>query len=235
MNDLFDYRFRAYSGQEAADSESLVKGISYVFSHSFGTNPKTGKAYRLGPKTTKERLMTTNYVVIAQHSEEVIGYLYARVIKSGRGKVGWIDSLAVLPPHRRKGIGTRLVNDFVSTTSDTRWIGCATPNPIAALVITKTVKGAAYIGECHAPEEVISMVEEIRPRCPDLQGADFNPTRLLVKTQFTPVRSEDSTEWRPPHPSEPPPWWASLENLPKEYEALLIIDRKATNCFVPSI
>lgn len=235
MNDLSAYEFRTYSGPEAAGSETLVRGIAHVFSNSFGTNPKTGKPYRLGTKTTRERLLSTNYVFAAQHSGGTTGYLYARLIPSGRGTVGWIDSLAVLPPHRRKGIGTRLVNDFVSTTSDSRWIGRATPNPIAALVITRSVRGAVYIEECHAPDEVIELIEEIRPKCPDLQGADFNPTRLLVKTRFTPIKSEDSTEWRPPHPSEPPPWWASLENLPKEYEALLIIDREAPQRFVPSI
>ena len=227
MKDLSPYQFPAYSGQEAADSDSIVKGISSVFSNSFGTNPKTGKPYRLGTKTTRERFQSTNYVFVAQHSNEMVGYLYARAINSNHGTVAWIDSLAVLPHHRRKGIGTRLVNEFVSTISDYRWVGCATPNPIAAFVITKTVGGTTYIGECHAPEEVIAVFEEIRPRCPDLQGADFNPARLLIETKFSPVRSEDTTEWRPPHPSEPPPWWASLENLPEEYEALLIIDRNA--------
>lgn len=228
MKDLFAYEFLSCRGQAAADSDAIIKGISSIFSNSFGTNPKTGKPYRLGTKTTRERLLSTNHVFVARHAEEMTGYLYARVLTSRRGKVGWIDSLAVLPLHRRKGLGTRLVNEFVSTAADCRWVGCATPNPIAAFVVTKTVGGTTYIGECRAPEEVIAVFEEIRPRCPDLQGADFNPARLLIKTKFTPVRSEDTTEWRPPHPSEPPPWWASLENLPEEYEALLIIDRNAS-------
>ncbi len=228
MKDLSAYEFSSYSGVDAANSDALVKGISSVFSNSFGENPKTGKPYRLGPTTTKERLLSTNHVFVAQHSEGMTGYLYARVISSGRGSAGWIDSLTVLPAHRRRGVATRLVNEFVSTVSGCRWVGCATPNPVAALVITKSVSGAWYIGECHAPEEVIFMIEEIRPKCPDLRGADFNPARLLVKTRFTPVMSADVTEWRPPHPSEPPPWWASLENLPDEYEALLIIDREAS-------
>ncbi len=86
-----------------------------------------------------------------------------------------------------------------------------------------------YVEGCRPSPEVISMIEYIRPKCPDLRGTDFNPTRLLVKTKFTPVKSEDTTEWRPPHPSEPPPWWASLENLPDDYEALLIIDRGHPN------
>ena len=227
MRDLSAYQFTSHTGQGAADSDQLVKGISYVFSNSFGSNPKTGQPYRLGPKTTRERLLSTNHVFVARHADGIAGYLYARVISSSLGTVGWIDSLAVLPLHRRRGVATQLVNEFVSKVGDCRWVGCATPNPIAALVITNIVHGATYVGECRSPQEVISVIEEIRPQCPDLRGADFNPTRLLVKTTFTPTMSEDSTEWRPPNPSEPPPWWASLENLPDEYEALLVIDRTA--------
>jgi hypothetical protein len=153
------------------------------------------------------------------------GYLYSRILRSESGAVGWIDSLAVLPQYRRKGVATRLVEEFLREVSTCRWVGCATPNPIAALVITRAVNGVTYIEGCQPPPEVISMIEDIRPKCPDLRGTDFNSTRLLVKTKFTPVKSEDTTEWKPPHPSEPPPWWASLENLPEEYEALLVIDR----------
>lgn len=197
-----------------------------MFSHSFGKNPKTDKPYRLGPKTTRDRLSTTSYLFAGQYPHEMVGYLYARILESGSGTVGWIDSLAVLPLHRRKGVATKLVEEFLSRASECRWIGCATPNPIAALVITRTVNGRTYVEGSQPSAEVVAMIEEIRPQCPDLQGTDFNPARLLVKTKFTPVKSEDTTEWKPPHPSEPPPWWASLENLPEEYEALLIIDRQ---------
>jgi GNAT superfamily N-acetyltransferase len=229
MNRLEGYQFHSFTGAEAAHSSRIVKGISRVFSNSFGMNPRTGEPYRLGPKTTQDRLSTTGHVMIAQRVEEgIVAYLYGRKIEAGQEMVGWIDSLAVLPNHRRKGIATNLVNQFLTAVSSSRWIGCATPNPIAALVITRAVGGAAYLGECSPPPEAISTIEGIRPKCPDLRGADFNPAKLLVKTRFTPVRSEDTTEWRPPHPSEPPPWWASLANLPQEYEALLIIDRKQT-------
>lgn len=206
-----------------------MRGVSSVFSHSFGENPKTRRPYRLGPKTTRERLFSTNHVFVAQNPEGMVGYLYARILGSCSGTVGWIDSLAVLPLHRRKGVATRLVEEFLTKVSECRWAGCATPNPIAALVITRAVKGTTYVEGCQPPREVISMIEDIRPKCPDLRGTDFNPARLLVKTQFTPVRSEDTTEWKPPHPSEPPPWWASLENLPDDYEALIIIDRGHPN------
>lgn len=220
------YQFRSYGHEEAANSSLIVQGISNVFSNSFGVNPRTGKPYRLGPQKTKERLLTTNYVFIADHVDDgIIGYLYARAISSTNGAVAWIDSIAVLPNHRRKRVATSLAHHLLAKAHDSRWIGCATPNPIAALVITRTVGGVAYVGECDPPAEVISMIQQIRPHCPDLSGADFNPRRLLVKTQFTPTSSEDTTEWKPPHPSEPPPWWASLEHLPEEYEALLVIDR----------
>lgn len=122
-------------------------------------------------------------------------------------------------------MATRLVEELLFQVTACRWVGCATPNPIAALVITRAMKGITYVEGCQPPREVISMIEDIRPKCPDLRGTDFNPTRLLVKTKFTPLRSEDTTEWKPPHPTEPPPWWASLENLPDDYEALVIIDR----------
>ena len=227
MNPLEGYTFSAHTGPEAAHMPTIVEGISSVFSHSFGTNPRTGRPYRLGPKTTKDRLLSTGHVFVAQSDENgIVAYLYARGLRSKNGFVGWIDSLAVLPAHRLKGIATQFVRQLLGAVSEARWIGCATPNPDAALVITRAVGGVAYLGECQAPENVISMIEQIRPHCPDLRGADFNPTRLLVKTKFTPVMSEDTTEWRPPNSSEPPPWWASLENLPKEYEALLIIDRQ---------
>jgi GNAT superfamily N-acetyltransferase len=227
MNPLEEYSFSVHVGSEAAHTPEIVEGISDVFSHSFGTNPRTGKHYRLGPKTTKDRLLSTGHVFVARSAEnEIIAYLYARVIRSEHGIVVWVDSLAVLPTHRLKGIATHLVTQLLETIPESRWVGCATPNPVAAWVITKGVGGTPYLGECDPPHEVISMIEYIRPQCPDLQGADFNPTKLLVKTKFTPVMSEDATEWRPPHPSEPPPWWASLENLPEGYEALLIIDRQ---------
>ncbi|TAJ10605.1 MAG: GNAT family N-acetyltransferase [Nitrospirae bacterium] len=221
------YRFHYFPGPEAANVEGVVEGISYVFSHSFGTNPRNNEPYRLGPRTTKERLLSTSHVFVAQDTKNnFTGYLYAREIRAQNGTVGWIDSLAVLPDHRRRGIATRLVTQFLAVVSDDPWIGCATPNPIAALVIIRAVGGVPYLGECHPPQAIISIIEQIRPHCPDLRGADFNPSRLLVKTRFTPVRSEDTRDWRPPHPSEPPPWWASLRNLPQEHEALLIIDRK---------
>lgn len=229
MKDLSAYQFHSFPGPEASETDHLVKGVSTVFSHSFGENPKTKKPYRLGPKTTRERLSSTNHLFAAQASEEMVGYLYSRTLDSGSGSIAWIDSLAVLPLHRRRGVATRLVEDFISKVSGCRWVGCATPNPVAAFVITRAVRGTTYVEGSHPPQEIISMIEDIRPKCPDLRGTDFNPTRLLVKTQFTPVKSEDTTEWKPPHPSEPPPWWASLENLPDDYEALIIIDRGRSN------
>ena len=120
----------------------------------------------------------------------------------------------------------RLIGDLLEKISDCRWVGCATPNPVAALVMTRVVRGDAYVGECNPPREVIDMIQTIRSRCPDLRGADFHPQQLLVRTNFSPVSSEETTDWSTPHPSEPPPWWAFLKNLPSHDEALLVIDRK---------
>ena len=145
--------------------------------------------------------------------------------KTRRGSVGWIDSLAVLPQHRRKGIGTRLVEHFAKHFASVRWIGCVTPNPIAAFVILRVVNGKLYIGECNPPEELVGMINEIRSLCQDLRGMDFNPDSLRVRTKFHPSDTGDTREWSPPQPTEPPAWWSSLENLPSQYEALLIVDK----------
>ncbi|MDA0739697.1 MAG: GNAT family N-acetyltransferase [Nitrospirae bacterium] len=227
------YDFQHYPAMEAAINSEVVKAISHVFSNSFGNNPE-GKPYRLGPKTTKARLESTGHVIVAQtQMAEIVGYLYARVINYSSGIVGWIDSVAVMPNHRRKKVATYLVDNLISRIPESKWVGCATPNPIAAFVITKVVKGTAYVGECNPPQEVIEMINEIRAKCPDISGVDFNHRKLLVRTNFSPVSSEDTTEWSPPHPTEPPLWWASLKNLPSDYEALLIIDRD--NNFQPLI
>ena len=96
-------------------------------------------------------------------------------------------------------------------------------------MISKVVKGVLYIGECDPTEELVDMINEIRPLCPDLSGVDFKPDSLLVRTQFHPPDTGDNTEWSPPRPTEPPPWWSSLENLLSQYEALLIVDKSHAN------
>lgn len=216
----FDY----HMGGEAAASPELVSAIAHIFNNSFGLRPD-GTPYKLGPKTTQKRLADTHHVFTARHpAAGRCGYLYGRVINSKNGKIGWIDSLAVLPAHRRKRVATRLVGRFIAKIADCKWVGCATPNPIAALVITKAAKGKAYVGECNPSAALKSMIDEIRSQCPDLTGAAINFKKLLVRTTFTPS-GEESKEWSPPHPSEPPPWWSLLEHLPAQYEALLIVDR----------
>ena len=224
------YQFQSHSGSSASESSSLVHAVSSIFSNSFGLNPRTQKPYRLGPKTTKKRLASAHRLLLASdEAEHSVGYLFATEIASSRGSVGWIDSLAVLPEHRRKGVGTRLVANFAEHFSSVRWIGCVTPNPIAAFVISKVVKGILYIGECDPTEELVSMINEIRPLCQDLSGVDFNPSSLLVRTQFHPSDTGDNREWSPPNPTEPPAWWSSLENLSSQYEALLIVDKRHEN------
>ena len=222
-----DYQFQSYSGSSASESSSLVHAVSSIFSNSFGINPNTQQPYRLGSKTTKKRLALAHRLFLASDkANHSVGYLFATEIASSLGSVGWIDSLAVLPEHRRKRVGTRLVENFAQHFANVRWIGCATPNPIAAFVITKVVKGTLFIGECDPTEELVAMINEIRSLCQDLRGVDFNPRSLLVRTQFHPSDTGDSRGWSPPQPTEPPPWWSSLENLPSQYEALLIVDKR---------
>lgn len=230
MNPLGHYRFQSHSGSSASESPSLVHAVSSIFSNSFGINPKTQKPYRLGPKPIKKRLGLAHHLFLASdEAVHPVGYLFATEIQSSCGAVGWIDSLAVLPQHRRKGVGTQLAANFAEYFERVRWIGCATPNPIAALVISKVVKGKLYIGECDPTEELVAMINDIRPFCQDLSGVDFNPSCLLVRTQFHPSDTGDNKEWCPPHPTEPPPWWSSLENLSSQYEALLIVDKRHEN------
>ena len=230
MNPPEGFQFQSHSGSSASESSSLVHAVSSIFSNSFGINPKTQKPYRLGQKPTKKRLASAHRLFLAlDEADHSVGYLFATELRSSRGSVGWIDSLAVMPQHRQKGVGTQLVANFAEHFASVRWIGCATPNPIAAFVITKVVKGELYIGECDPTEELVDMINEIRPLCQDLSGVDFNPSSLLVRTQFHPSDTGDNREWCPPHPTEPPPWWSSLENLPSQYEALLIVDKHHEN------
>jgi hypothetical protein len=221
------YTYQHYPASHAAEDSDLVFSVARVFSNSFGTNSTTGQPYRLGPKTTKNRLRGAKDLVVAVERSQgiTVGYVYGRSVDSEQGIVLWIDSLAVLPDHRRLGLGTSLVRAFTYGNIAARWVGCDTPNRVAALVITTATGGKPYAGICSPPPQLLAMMEDVRGKIPDLQGADFNPVRLLVRTRFSPASTGDSKEWTPPHPSEPPPWWGSLEHLPSEYEALLIIDR----------
>ncbi len=221
----YDYVYESFPGPTASQDPSLVSGVSYIFSNSFGINPKTNQPYKLGPGKTRRRLESTNHLFLAKISKGTqIGYLYGREIPYLEGPIGWIDSLAVLPNFQRKGVGTQLVTNFLAYFSNARWLGCATPNPVTALVVSKVVQGTVYVGECNPPQEIITMINSIRAHCPDLTGAEFNAKSLLVRTKFSPKQSGDSREWSPPEPSEPPPWWSSLENLPSQHEALLIAE-----------
>jgi len=62
------YDFLPYTGAEAANTPELVKAISFVFSHSFGINPKTKEPYKLGAKKDK-RKVTEHWVLICLSSQ----------------------------------------------------------------------------------------------------------------------------------------------------------------------
>ena len=69
LSEQDEYEFHSYKGEEAAATPNLVNAVSHVFSNSFGTNPQ-GRPYRLGPKTTKERLESTDHLFVANHQTE---------------------------------------------------------------------------------------------------------------------------------------------------------------------
>ena len=136
-----------FSGPEAARNETVTALVSKIFNESFGYRPD-GKPYRLGPKSTAERLASTDFLLIAGDEQSGIGYLFGKEIPAMGGRIAWIESMAVLPLYRKQGIATALIQEFRLATKGSSKVGCATPNPIAALVVTRTVPGTLYIGNC---------------------------------------------------------------------------------------
>ena len=211
-------------GPEAARNEAVTALVSKIFNESFGHRPD-GKPYRLGPKSMAERLASTDFLFIAGDEQSGIGYLFGKEIPSMGGRIAWVESMAVLPLYRRQGIATTLIQEFRLATKGSSKIGCATPNPIAALVVTRTVPGTAYIGNCYPPAAVLHMLREIRQHCFDLRGCAIQKKPLRIKTGFSPLSRSDEREWNPRKSSSPPYWWSELEHLPNAYEALLVIER----------
>lgn len=213
-----------FAGLEAARNEAVTALVSKIFNESFGYRPD-GKPYRLGPKSTAERLASTDLLFIAGDEQSGVGYLFGKEIPSMGGRVAWIESMAVLPLYRRQGIATALIQKFRLATKGSSKIGCATPNPIAALVVTRSVPGKLYIGNCYPPAAVLHMLHEIRQHCFDLRGCAIQKKSLRIKTGFSPLSRSDEREWNPRTPSTPPHWWSELEHLQNAYEALLVIER----------
>lgn len=212
-------------GPEAARNEAVAGLVSKIFNESFGHRPD-GKPYRLGPKSTAERLASTDFLFVAGDEQSGIGYLFGKEISSAGGRIAWIESMAVLPLYRRQGIATALIQEFRLATKGSSRIGCATPNPIAALVVTRSVPGKLYIGNCYPPAAVLHMLREIRQHCFDLRGCAIQKKPLRIKTGFSPLSRSDERAWNPRTPSDPPYWWSELEHLPNAYEALLVIERE---------
>ena len=222
----------SFSGPEAARNETITGLVSKIFNESFGHRPD-GKPYRLGPKSMAERLASTDLLFIAGDEQSGIGYLFGKEIPSMGGRIAWIESMAVLPLYRRQGIATALIQEFRLATKGSSKVGCATPNPIAALVVTRSVPGTLHIGNCKPPAAVLQMLREIRQHCFDLRGCAIQKKPLRIKTGFSPLSRSDEREWNPRTPSSPPYWWSELEHLPNDYEALLVIERTdspSTSC-----
>ena len=221
-----------FAGPEAARNETVTGLVSKIFNESFGYRPD-GKPYRLGPKSTAERLASTDFLFIAGDEQSGIGYLFGKEIPFRGRRIAWIESMAVLPLYRKQGIATALIQQFRLATKGSFKMGCATPNPIAALVVTRAIPGTLYIGNCNPPAAVLHMLREIRQHCFDLRGCAIQKKPLGIKTGFSPLSRSDEREWNPRTPSSPPYWWHELEHLPNAYEALLVIERtdsSSTSC-----
>ena len=100
-----------FTGPEAARNATVTGLVSRIFNESFGYRPD-GRPYRLGPKSTAERLASTDLLFIAGDEQSGIGYLFGKEIPSMGGRIAWIESMAVLPLYRRQGIATALVRKF---------------------------------------------------------------------------------------------------------------------------
>ena len=214
-----------FLGPEAARNTTVTGLVSKIFNESFGHRPD-GKPYRLGPKSIAERLASTDFLFIAGDEQSGIGYLFGKEIPSMGGRIAWIESMAVLPLYRRQGFATALIQKFRLATKGSSKIGCATPNPIAALVVTRAIPGTLYIGNCHPQAAVLDMLREIRQHCFDLRGCAIQKKPLRIKTGFSPLSRSDERKWTPRTPSSPPHWWKELEHLQNAYEALLVIERE---------
>lgn len=213
-----------YSGPKAGSVPGIVKLVSHIFNESFGFRPD-GKPYRLGPKSVSERLSSTDYLFIAGGEAFGLGYLFGKEIASSSGRIAWIESMAVLPLYRRQGVATTLVKKFHLATKGAYFLGCATPNPIAAYVVTRVVSGHLYIGSCHPPFRIYGMLKEIQQNCFDLRGCSLDNANLRIRTGFSPLSRSDQRQWCPSELKDPPAWWSAIEHLPNQFEALLIIKR----------
>lgn len=213
-----------YSGPNAASHEGLVKLVSHIFNESFGYRPD-GKPYRLGPKSVRERLRSTDYLFIAGDETFGIGYLFGKEIPSSYGRITWIESMAVLPLYRRHGIATALVKKFFQATKGAFFFGCATPNPIAAYIVLNNVPGKAHLGPKSIPHYIYQMLKDIQQNCFDLRGCSIDQANFRIKTGFSPLSRSDEREWNPRESQEVPAWWGQIEHLPNEFEALLVIKR----------
>ena len=185
-------------GPEAARNKTVTGLVSKIFNESFGYRPD-GKLYRLGPKSIAERLASTDFLFIAGDEQSGIGYLFGKEIPFRSRRIAWIESMAVLPLYRRQGIATALIHKFHLTTKGSSRIGCATPNPIAALVVTRAIPGTLYIGNCNPPSGVRHMLREIREYCFDLRGCAIQEKTLRIKTGFSPLSRSDETGMESPN------------------------------------
>ncbi|WP_173047924.1 GNAT family N-acetyltransferase [Nitrospira sp. KM1] len=201
-----------------------MKLVSGIFNESFGFRPD-GKPYRMGPKSVTDRLLETEYLLVAGDEHSGIGYLFGKEIPSSQGRIAWIESMAVLPLYRRNGVATALVRYFYRLTKMAPRFGFATPNPIAALIATREIPGKMYLGSCYPPYTLKLLLKEIRQNCFDLRGCHIDEDHFRIRTGFSPLSRSDQREWSPREDFPEPAWWGEIQHLPNEFEALLVIER----------
>ena len=213
-----------YSGPRAASSPELVGLVARVFNDSFGFRPD-GRPYRLSERLATERLLSTDYLLIAADERSGVGYLYGKEIPCSYGRIAWIESMAVLPLYRKQGIASALLKRFCQASTGAPRVGCVTPNPIAALVVSRVGTGKMYIGRCSPPRYLIRMLRQIPNNCFDLRGCAIDEINFRIKTGFSPLSPSDEREWCPRKPCEAPSWWHIVQNLPNEFETIVVIER----------
>lgn len=213
-----------YPACSAAVNEALVKLVSNIFNESFGFRPD-GKAYRMGPKSIAERLLQTDYLLVAGDDRSGIGYLFGKEIPSSQGRIAWVESMAVLPLYRRNRVATALLRHFSTLTKMAPRFGFATPNPIAALIATREIPGKTYLGSCHPSYTLRLLLKEIRQNCFDLRGCHIEEDHFRIRTGFSPLSRSDQREWSPRVDLPEPAWWGEIQHLPNEFEALLVIEK----------
>lgn len=206
--------------------------VSRIFCAApFGVNPRTSKPHILGPRRMYERLQRCSYLCLASSAGVPCGYMFGTEYDQEMlARIAWLDSICVMKGFRRRGIATAMLDLFSRGIGRFEWLGATSPNPITPLVLEKMRLGNIYLPGHPAPTEILDSLEFIKHRCEDLKDAEIDRAKMLIRTNFSVRLESEERIWAQPKDSRSeslrePPWWKFLENLPEDYESLLIIHR----------